>query len=196
MKKIILFVLLITLCVSLCACGETKQPASSAANGNNAAAQEGSFNIRNGITWGMNKEQIDASEVNNKMSRQEGNLNAHWDCVLYYPAPVTAAYLFALQYMFKDGKLAAVIYDSGSDVAANEYTEIKAVMDEAYGAAAPANTEDVLKINEDMLPGRFSAANVVDGLSWQWNDEANIYMYKYSGEKFVILFADPSLLTQ
>lgn len=201
MKKIVLSLLLILLCAVLAACGEqsattnTNTPAGSnntAAADQTAAVADGPFNIRNTVTWGMTKAQVDEAETGNMMKKQEGTINDHWSVVLYYPAPITPNYLFALQYMFKDGKLAAVIYDTGSDVGETEYADIKKIMDEAYGTAASANVADVLKINDAMLPGKFTESNVIDGWQWAYGTEASIYQYKYMGERFVLLFADPA----
>lgn len=195
MKRIVSLLLLLVLAISLTACTD---PAGKDSKTNTpvTAGEAEPFSIRNNVTWGMTRKQVETAEAESNMSKNEGVFNEHWRALAYYPAPVEIGYVFQLLYMFGDEKLSSIIYDSGSDVGANEYTDMIKAMNDIYGAERTPETAEVLKVLDVMLPGMYNASNVVNACAWKYGTDTDIYMFKYQKDMFIIMYVNSAVFAE
>ncbi len=154
-----------------------------------AAAEKKPFSFRNGVSWGMNPQQVSVIED----VQMEQFFSNEWS-VLMTSSPVTVSRFSAdLVYIFYQNALRMITYEFQTNVNTLNYQYLTGALCSVYGENMNANPAIIKGWMDRVYPNRYVQEWIQDALEWSAEDGTYIYLYYYTKDKdkYAILYACP-----
>ena len=154
------------------------------------AEETESFSFRNGIMFGMNKDQIIAiEEEKNEIPSESWKTNEFENWLGLTPesrVPV-GRYNAVLTYMLTDEQMEVAAYDfyTYNDAV---FEETFNYLSELYGSSTETSSADIVKLLDCFAPG-FTESDIAHGLSWKVSN-GDILLFYYNPSSFLIIFTN------
>ncbi len=146
------------------------------------------FTFRNGVTWGMNTQQVSVVE-NVPMEQYSSN---DWS-VLMTSAPVRVSRFSAdLVYIFYQDALRMITYEFRTDCSSLNFQYLTGALCSVYGESMEANPAIIKGWMDRVYPNRYKLELIRNGVEWSAEDGTYIYLYYFTeDQKYAILYACP-----
>ena len=146
------------------------------------------FSFRNGITWGMNPQQVSVIE-NVPMEQYYSN---DWS-VLITSSPVQVSRFSAdLVYIFRQNALRMITYEFHTDCSSLNFQYLTGALCSVYGESMEANPAIIKGWMDRVYPNRYKQELIQNGIEWSAEDGTYIYLYYFTEDhQYAILYACP-----
>lgn len=146
------------------------------------------FTFRNGVTWGMNPQQVSVIE-NTVMEQYSSN---EWS-VLMTANPVQVSLFSAdLVYIFKQNALRMITYEFRTNCSSLNFQYLTGALCSVYGESMEANPAIIKGWMDRVYPNRYKLELIKNGVEWSAEDGTYIYLYYFTEDsKYAILYACP-----
>ena len=149
------------------------------------------FRFRDGIRWGMNKQQVQALEPTPMTER---NSDDNTLSIMKTNGKVTVSRFTAdLVFMFREDRLLMITYEFKSQTLANDYAYLSAALSSLYGEKAPAEPMKIKALMDGINPNLYKTEMIREPGVWTTSDGTTVYLYYYSSDAFAIMYVSPGL---
>ena len=150
------------------------------------------FRFRDGIRWGMNKQQVQALEPTPMTERNSDDNNTL--SIMKTNGKVTVSRFTAdLVFMFREDSLLMITYEFKSQTLANDYAYLSAALSSLYGEKAPAEPMKIKALMDGINPNLYKTEMIREPGVWTTSDGTTVYLYYYSSDAFAIMYVSPGL---
>lgn len=185
-KKIVLcFLTAILLCGTFGSCAENQVPS---IRDMVMTEQQKSFLFRNGVTWGMNPQQV--SIVENIPMKQFNP--SEWS-VLLSDSPVQVSRFYAdLVYIFYQNALRMISYEFQNDCTVLNYQYLTGALCSLYGESRESNPSVIKGWMDRVYPNHYQLELIQRAAEWTTEDGTSIYLYYFTDKNYAILYVCPT----
>ncbi len=190
-KLAALLAALIFLILPVTACCETVPGLSDWFSTPTATPSPNAFRFRDGIRWGMNKQQVQALEMT-PMTERNSEDNTLSIMKTNGKVPVSR-FTADLVFMFRQDRLLMITYEFKSPTLANDYAYLTAALSSLYGEQTPAEPMKIKALMDAINPNLYVTEKIREACAWSASDGTTVYLYYYSSDAFAIMYVSPEL---
>ncbi len=146
------------------------------------------FSFRNGVTWGMNPQQVmDAENV-----AMDLRSSSEWS-VMITSAPVAVSRFAAdLVYMFYQDALRMITYEFQKENCTSlNYQYLTGALCSVYGDSKDANPLVIKSWMDRIYQDYYRQEKIARAKEWSAEDGTSIFLYYYTEDKYAILYICP-----
>lgn len=146
------------------------------------------FSFRNGISWGMNPQQVSAIE--NIPMKQSSS--SEWS-VLISESPVQVSRFTAdLVYMFKQDALRMITYEfQKKECSSLNYQYLTGALCSLYGESKDANPIIIKSWMDLVYQNHYTLEKIHDAKEWSTEDDTEIFLFYFWDDTYAILYVCP-----
>ena len=147
------------------------------------------FRFRDGIRWGMNREQVKALEYEKMTERSMQD----WSVMLTDEKVAVSRFTADLVFMFREDRLLMISYEFQKQAAKDNFEYLQVALGSLYGEPEAADPLSIKALMDAVNPDRYRTDLIRDAAVWKTADGTSIYLYYYSTDAFAILYVCPEL---
>ena len=199
MRRLIAWIALLTLTITAATAGAenlfdwftmpTATPVQTATASPTATPAPDAFRFRDGIRWGMNRQQVGALE-SAKMTERTG---ISWSIMLTDEKVAVSRFTANLVFMFREDRLLMISYEFQQQNSMDDFSYLSGALSSLYGEKANADPLRIKALMDAINPNRYKAELITNAVGWSITDGTTVYLYHYSPEAFAILYVSPEL---
>ena len=145
------------------------------------------FSFRNGVTWGMNPQQVSLVED----VPMEQRTSSEWSVmVTAEPVPVSR-FSADLVYMFYQNALRMITYEFQKDCSTLNYQYLTGALCSVYGESKEGNPIVIKGWMDKIYQNYYQQESIHDATEWSAEDGTSIFLYYYSEVSYAILYVCP-----
>ena len=145
------------------------------------------FSFRNGISWGMNPQQVLAIEN----IPVEQRSSSEWSVMLSESPVQVSRFTADLVYMFRQGALRMITYEFQKDCSALNYQYLIGALTSLYGESRDANPIVIKGWMDRVYQNYYQQERISGAKEWQAEDSTGIYLYYFKENVYAILYVCP-----
>ena len=146
------------------------------------------FSFRNAVVWGMNADQVEASE-NVAMNKR---VSSDWTVmVTAEPVPVSR-FTADLVYMFYQDALRMITYEFRTDCSTLNFQYLTGALCSLYGDGREASPAVVKGWMDRIYPNYYRQELIHQATEWTAEDGTSIFLYYYTEQNYAILYVCPT----
>lgn len=146
------------------------------------------FRFREGIRWGMNKQQVKALETEPMTERSMQN----WSIMLTDGRVAVSRYTADLVFMFREDRLLMISYEFPQGTQ-DSFQYLTGALTSLYGEMKEAEPLKIKYLMDVINPNRYKIENIRQAFCWENEDGTTIYLYYFSAADFAIMYVSPEL---
>lgn len=146
------------------------------------------FRFRNGIRWGMNKEQVKALETEPMTEK----IMQDWSVMLTNSKVTVSRFSADLVFMFLEDKLLMISYEFQRGTP-EDFLYLVGALSSLYGEKAEADPMKIKALMDIIYPEYYDSEKITQAGGWNSADGTSVYLYYYSPEAFAIMYVCPEL---
>lgn len=152
------------------------------------------FSFRNGISWGMNPQQV--SVIENIPMEQRSS--TEWSVMVPTEKVQVSRFYADLVYMFYQNALRMINYEfqeernGQTDPRSLNYQYLTGALCSVYGESREANPAVIKSWMDRIYQDYYQQEKIHDALEWTAEDGTVIFLYYFSDTSFAILYVCPS----
>ena len=152
------------------------------------------FSFRNGISWGMNPQQV--SVIENIPMEQRSS--TEWSVMVPTEKVQVSRFYADLVYMFYQNALRMINYEfqeernGQTDPRSLNYQYLTGALCSVYGESREANPAVIKGWMDRIYQDYYQQEKIHDALEWTAEDGTVIFLYYFSDTSFAILYVCPS----
>jgi hypothetical protein len=146
------------------------------------------FRFRDGIRWGMNKQQVAALEA---QAMTERNMQ-DWSVMLTDGKVAVSMFTADLVFMFREDRLLMISYEfpqGGSD----SFQYLTGALGSVYGEKTEAEPLKIKALMDAINPNRYRIEQISQAVCWTAADGTSVYLYYYAQKDFAITYVSPEM---
>ena len=147
------------------------------------------FRFRDGIRWGMNRDQVNALEPETMTERSMQN----WAVMLTDGKVAVSRFTADLVFMFREDRLMMISYEFPKQPSGDSYLYLNGALGSIYGEAVQADPLEIKALMDAVNPNRYRTEQIREATAWKTADGTGIYLYYYTADAFAILYVCPEL---
>lgn len=146
------------------------------------------FRFRDGIRWGMNRQQVKALET----ATMTEKLMPKWSVMITDSEVTVSRFTAHLVFIFYEDQLLMIMYEfqNGS---AEEYQYLTGALSAVYGDKHEAEPLKIKALMDAINPNKYVAEQIRQPSGWSTEDGTLVYQYYYSQNGFAITYVSPEL---
>ena len=195
MKTIrVIAALLIVLVYSFCMVFASAESAGSTSIRDMVMTEKKPFSFRNGISWGMNPEQV--SVIENIPMEQRSS--TEWSVMVPVEKVQVSRFYADLVYMFYQNALRMINYEfqdeqgTQSDRKSLNYQYLTGALCSVYGESREANPAVIKSWMDRIYLDYYQQERIHDAYEWTAEDGTSIFLYYFSDASYAILYVCPT----
>lgn len=146
------------------------------------------FSFRNGITWGMNTQQVSLIED----IPMEQRSSSEWS-VMVTAEPVAVSRFHAdLVYMFYQDALRMITYEFQKDCSTLNFQYLTGALCSLYGDSREASPLTIKGWMDRIYQNYYTQELIHNAQEWIAEDGTSVYLYYYSETAYAILYVCPT----
>ena len=146
------------------------------------------FRFRDGIRWGMNKQQVRALETETMTERSMQN----WSVMLTDGKVAVSRFTADLVFMFNEDRLMMISYEFPQGTQ-DSFHYLTGALGSLYGERTDAEPLKIKTLMDAINPNRYKTEMITQAYGWTNSDGTCIYQYYYSQTDFAIMYVSPDL---
>ena len=185
------FGILIVLCCFLAGClqaaalAENEKTVSSIRD--MVMAEKPPFSFRNGVTWGMNPQQVSAIED----IPMEQRSSQEWSVMLSADTVPVSRFSADLVYMFYQDALRMITYEFQKDCSSLNYQYLTGALCSVYGDVKTANPSEIKGWMDRIYQNYYQQDMIHQAVQWTADDGTTIFLYYFTDTTYAILYVCP-----
>ena len=145
------------------------------------------FSFRNGVSWGMNPQQVETIEDVAMQKRTSSD----WS-VMVTAEPVTVSRFTAdLVYMFYQDALRMITYELRTDCSMLNYQYLTGALCSVYGESREADPAVIKGWMDRIYQNYYRQELIHQAVEWTSEDGTKIFLYYYTEQNYAILYICP-----
>ncbi len=144
------------------------------------------FRFRNGIRWGMSREQVKALETEPMNER----IMQAWAVMLTEGKVSVSRFAADLVFMFHEDKLMMITYEFPSALP-DDYLYLSGALSSVYGEKTETDPMKIKALMDAIYPNYYQTEKLTQAYGWNSSDGTVVYLYYYSDEAFAIMYVSP-----
>ena len=150
-------------------------------------AEKKPFSFRNGITWGMNPQQVSLIE-NVPMDQRS---STEWSVMMTSEPVQVSRFSADLVYMFYQNALRMITYEFQKDCSSLNYQYLTGALCSVYGESKEANPVVIKGWMDRIYQNYYQQDLIRNAVEWNAEDGTSIYLYYISESTYAILYVCP-----
>ena len=146
------------------------------------------FRFRDGIRWGMNKQQIKALETEPMTERSMQN----WSVIFTDGKVAVSRFTADLVFMFREDRLMMICYEF-PQASPDSFQYLTGALSSLYGEKAESEPLKIKALMDAINPSRYRIELITQAVEWTNADGTAIYLYYYSQTDFAIMYVSPEM---
>ena len=146
------------------------------------------FRFRDGIRWGMNRQQVKALETEPMTERSMQD----WAIMLTDGMVTVSRFTADLVFIFREDRLQMISYEFQRNTV-DDYYYLTGALTSVYGKAEEAEPLKIKALMDSINPDRYKAEMITRACEWATADGTSVYLYYYSPSAFAITYVSPEL---
>ena len=194
MKKRKALLILIILSMAFSLVGAEAEGAGTSSIRDMVMTEKKPFSFRNGISWGMNPQQV--SVIENIPMEQRSS--TEWSVMVPTEKVQVSRFYADLVYMFYQNALRMINYEfqeernGQTDPRSLNYQYLTGALCSVYGESREANPAVIKGWMDRIYQDYYQQEKIHDALEWTAEDGTVIFLYYFSDTSFAILYVCPS----
>ena len=194
MKKRKALLILIILSMAFSLVGAEAEGAGTSSIRDMVMTEKKPFSFRNGISWGMNPQQV--SVIENIPMEQRSS--TEWSVMVPTEKVQVSRFYADLVYMFYQNALRMINYEfqedrnGQTDPRSLNYQYLTGALCSVYGESREANPAVIKSWMDRIYQDYYQQEKMHDALEWTAEDGTVIFLYYFSDTSFAILYVCPS----
>ena len=194
MKKRKALLILIILSMAFSLVGAAAEGAGTSSIRDMVMTEKKPFSFRNGISWGMNPQQV--SVIENIPMEQRSS--TEWSVMVPTEKVQVSRFYADLVYMFYQNALRMINYEfqeernGQTDPRSLNYQYLTGALCSVYGESREANPAVIKGWMDRIYQDYYQQEKIHDALEWTAEDGTVIFLYYFSDTSFAILYVCPS----
>ena len=188
MKKRKALLILIILSMAFSLVGAKAEGAGTSSIRDMVMTEKKPFSFRNGISWGMNPQQVSVIE----------NISTEWSVMVPTEKVQVSRFYADLVYMFYQNALRMINYEfqeernGQTDPRSLNFQYLTGALCSVYGESREANPAVIKSWMDRIYQDYYQQEKIHDALEWTAEDGTVIFLYYFSDTSFEILYVCPS----
>ena len=146
------------------------------------------FRFRDGIRWGMNRQQVKALETVPMTERTMQNRSI----MLTDGKVVVSRFTADLVFMFRDDRLIMISYEFPQDTQ-DHFRYLTGALSMLYGQKSDADPMKIKALMDEINPDRYKTELITQACCWENGDGTTVYLYHFTETDFAIMYVSPEL---
>lgn len=194
MKKRKALLILIILSMAFSLVGAKAEGAGTSSIRDMVMTEKKPFSFRNGISWGMNPQQV--SVIENIPMEQRSS--TEWSVMVPTEKVQVSRFYADLVYMFYQNALRMINYEfqeernGQTDPRSLNFQYLTGALCSVYGESREANPAVIKSWMDRIYQDYYQQEKIHDALEWTAEDGTVIFLYYFSDTSFAILYVCPS----
>lgn len=149
------------------------------------------FRFRDGIRWGMSKMQVKAMETEPMIERSMQS----WSIMKTDGKVVVSRFTADLVFMFREDRLMMITYEFPQGTP-DQFQYLAGALSALYGEQEEAESLKIKALMDAVNPNYYRTETITPASGWKNADGTAVYLYRYTGTDFAIMYVSPELGTQ
>ena len=187
MKKAIIFCMLMAAAIISVLSAATAENGEAPGIRDMVMEETKAFSFRNGVSWGMNPQQVETIEDVAMQKRTSSD----WS-VMVTAEPVTVSRFTAdLVYMFYQDALRMITYEFRTDCSMLNYQYLTGALCSVYGESREADPAVIKGWMDRIYQNYYRQELIHQAVEWTSEDGTKIFLYYYTEQNYAILYICP-----
>ena len=146
------------------------------------------FSFRNGITWGMNPQQV--SIIENVPMEQA--FSSEWSILLTSSQVQVSRFSADLVYIFRQDALRMITYEFKTDCSTLNFQYLTGALCSLYGESKEASPSIIKGWMDRVYQNYYNQDLIHNAMEWSAEDGTYIYLYYVTEDTYAILYVCPN----
>ena len=186
-NRIALIAVSVMLALAMVSCAAAENSTGASSIREMVMTEKKAFSFRNGITWGMNHQQVAAIE-NVPM---EQAFSSEWSILLTSSQVPVSRFSADLVYIFYQNALRMITYQFQQDCSTLNYQYLTGALSVKYGESKEAKPAVIKGWMDRIYQNYYRQELIRNALEWNAEDGTSIYLYYYTENAYAILYVCP-----
>ena len=146
------------------------------------------FRFRDGIRWGMNKQQVKALETEPMTERSMQN----WSVMFTDGKVIVSRFTADLVFMFREDKLMMISYEFPQEPP-DSFQYLTGALSYLYGEKTESEPLKIKALMDAINPNRYRIDLITQAAEWTNEDGTAVYLYYFTENDFAITYVSPEM---
>ena len=187
-NRIALLAVSVMLALAMVSCAAAENSTGASSIREMVMTEKKAFSFRNGITWGMNPQQVAAIE-NVPM---EQAFSSEWSILLTSSQVPVSRFSADLVYIFRQDALRMITYEFKNDCSTLNYQYLAGALCSLYGESREAGPAMIKGWMDRVYQNYYNQDLIHNAMEWTAEDGTAIYLYYVTEKTYAILYVCPN----